>query len=125
MKILKRRFTPPQRRKHSPIPRAVRYVNTLIAIVLFGLSAYHLTQPNEAWRSGLTEIVSAILLLIAAYRVSHVKTLAINLIVACLAIALGIRHLIYGGGWRSGITELFFSTLLITTVYIIFRDRKK
>ena len=122
---IKERCTAHQRLKQTPIPKVARCINTLIAIVLSALSAYHFTQPNEAWRSGVTEISSALLLLIAGYCVSHMKATVINLIVAVLAMALGIRHLIYGGGWKSGISELLFSALLIIIACIIFRDRKE
>lgn len=84
---------------------------------------YHLTQPNQAWRSGTTELISAILLLIAAYLVSHLKAMVINLIVAVIIFSLGVRHLIYGGGWISGITELLFAALLVAAASMSYRDR--
>jgi hypothetical protein len=111
--------------KRSHLPRTVRSINTAIALVLFGLSIYHYTQPNQAWRSGTTELVSALALLTAAYLVSHVKAIVINLIIVVPVITLGIRHLIHGGGWRSGIADLFFAVLLIAAAYIIYRDRGK
>ena len=110
--------------KRSCIPRTVRGVNTAIALVLLGLSLYHYTQPNQAWRSGTTELVSAMALLTAAYFVSHKIAIVINLIVAIPIVSLGIRHLIHGGGWRSGVAELFFAVLLIAAAYIIYRNKK-
>jgi hypothetical protein len=111
--------------KAAHVPRAARFINTAIAIVLCGIGIYHFTQPNEAWRSGTTELVSAMLLFTAAYRVSHVKAMVTNLVVAVVISALGVRHLIYGGGWGSGITELLFAVLLVAAANIIHRDRGK
>ena len=65
------------------------------------------------------------LLLTAAYRVSHVKAMVTNLVVAVGISALGVRHLIYGEGWRSGITELLFAVLLVAAASMIHRDRGK
>jgi hypothetical protein len=125
MKIPKKRIGPSSSSNHTHIPRVVRCINTTIAIVLCGISIYHFTQPNEAWRSGTTELISAFLLLTAAYLVSHVKAMVINLVVAVGISGLGVRHLIHGGGWESGITELFFAVLLVAAVSMIYRDRGK
>jgi hypothetical protein len=65
------------------------------------------------------------LLLTAAYRVSYVKAMVTNIVVAVGISALGVRHLIYGGGWGSGITELLFAVLLVTAASMIHRDRGK
>ena len=65
------------------------------------------------------------LLLTAAYLVSHVKAMVTNLVVAVVISGLGVRHLIYGGGWGSGITELLFAVLLVAAASIIRRDRGK
>ena len=121
MKSPEKRIGPSSSGKCAHIPRAARRINTAIAIVLCGISIYHFTQPNEAWRSGTTELVSAMLLLTAAYRVSHVKAMVTNLVVAVGISALGVRHLIYGGGWASGITELLISGLLVAAASIIHR----
>ena len=121
MKIPKKRIGPSSSDKCAHIPLAVRRINTAIAIVLFGISIYHFTQPNEAWRSGTTELVSAILLLTAAYLVSHLKAMVTNLVVAVGISGLGVRHLIHGGGWGSGITELLFAVLLIAVASMIYR----
>ena len=110
--------------KRSRMPGVVRGINTAIALVLGGLSIYHYTQPDQAWRSGTTELVSALALLTAAYLVSHKIAIVINLIVAIPVVSLGIRHLIHGGGWRSGVAELFFAVLLIAAAYIIYRDKR-
>jgi hypothetical protein len=53
-----------------------------------------------------------------------VKAIVINLIIAVEVVALGIRHMIHGGGWRSGVAELFFAVLLIAAAYIIYRDKR-
>jgi hypothetical protein len=125
MKISKKRIGPFNSGKSAHVPPAARIINTAIAIVLFGISIYHFTQPNEAWRSGTIELVSAMLLLTAAYRVSYVKAMVTNIVVAVGISALGVRHLIYGGGWGSGITELLFAVLLVTAASMIHRDRGK
>jgi len=125
MKILKKRNRTSSPGKRVHIPRVAKGINTAIAAVLCGLSIYHFTQPNQAWRSGTTELVCAVLLLTAAYLVSHVKAMIINLIVAVPVVSLGIRHLISVTGWRSGLAELFFAVLLVVVVYIVYRDRKK
>ena len=125
MKISKKRIGPSSSGKCAHIPRAARRINTAIAIVLCGIGLYHLTQPNEAWRSGTIELVSAMLLLTAAYRVSYVKAMVTNIVVAVGISALGVRHLIYGGGWGSGITELLFAVILVAAASMIHRDRGK
>jgi hypothetical protein len=123
MKTLKIRIGASGSSKSAHIPRAVSFINTAIAVVLFGISMYHYTQPNEAWRSGTTELIVAILLLTAAYLVSHVIAMVINLMVAIVISGLGVRHLIYGGGWGSGTTELIFAVLLVAAASRIFRNR--
>jgi hypothetical protein len=125
MKMPKKRIESSRSIRYAHIPRAVRIINTAIAIVLCGIGLYHFTQPNQAWRSGVTELVAATLLLIAGYLISHVKAIIINLIVAIVILIAGIRHLIHGGGWRSGITELLFAVLLVmaaTIIYIKIKD---
>jgi hypothetical protein len=125
MKTSKKRIGPSSAGKYAHVPRAVRFINIAIAIVLFGTSVYHFTQPNEAWRSGTAELISAILLLTAAYHVSHVKGMVIDLVIAVVISGLGIRHLIHGGGWVSGITELLFAVLLVTAANMVYRNRGK
>jgi hypothetical protein len=109
--------------KYAGVPRVVSLIDTVIALILYVLGIYHLTQPNQAWRSGTTEIVAATLLLIAGYRVSRVIAMIIVLVVAVVLSVIGIRHLIHGGGWRSGIVEVFFTALLIVSAWIIHRDQ--
>ena len=111
--------------KYTNIPRLAKLINTVIAVILFGLGIYHYTQPNEAWRSGTTEVIAAMMLLIAGYRISRVKATIVNLVVAVVISIAGIRHLIHGGGWKSGITELVFTILLIAAASLIFRNRVK
>ena len=95
----------------------------MVSIIICGISIYHLTQPNQAWRSGTIELFCAVLLLTAAYRVSRVKAVLMNLVVAGLLCFLGIRHLIHGGGWESGVTELVFAVLLVTAANMVHRAR--
>jgi hypothetical protein len=111
--------------KRFRVPMAVRLINTAIALVLVGLGIYHYTQPDAAWRSGTIESVSAILLLTAAYLVSRVKAMVINLVIAVGITVLGVRHVAIGGGWKSGTTELFFAVLLAVAAVIIYRARRK
>jgi hypothetical protein len=125
MKKLKKRIGLSGSSKYTQVPRAARLINTVIAIILLGISIYHFTQPNKAWRSGITELIAVILLLTAAYFVSHVKAIMTNLFVAIVILGLGVRHLIYGGGWGSGTTELIFTVLLVAAASMIYRDRRK
>jgi len=94
-------------------------------VVLFGLAIYHFTQPDQAWRSGCTELFGVALLLAAAYRVSPVKSAFIHLFATVFTISLGIYHLTHGGGWRSGLAELLFSVLLIVNALIILRAKTR
>lgn len=110
--------------RYERVPRSAILIDTIIAIIIFGLGIYHFTQPNQAWRSGITEVVYATLLITAAYLVHWPKTMVINLIAAVLSLGLGVRHLIHGGGWRSGITELFLAIVLILVAYVIYRHKK-
>ena len=103
------------------IPTRALLIDTIIAVVLFGLSIYHFTQPDQAWRSGMIELFSVILLITAAFFVSCMKSTVIYLIDAPASIVLGIYHLTHGGGWRSGITDLLFAVLLMANAYIIIR----
>jgi hypothetical protein len=111
--------------KSAPVPLAARSINTAIAAVLLGLSAYHYTQPNQAWRSGTAELACAVLLLLAAYVIPGIIAMAVDLVVAVVTTGLGVRHLIHGGGWRSGITELFFALLLVTAAIMLYKNRNK
>jgi uncharacterized membrane protein len=105
------------------VPIPARILNTLIALVLCILGIYHFTQPNQAWRSGTTELTTAALLLVAGYLVSRGKAIVINLVVAVVVMIAGIRHLIHGGGWRSGTAELFFVVLLVVVAVIIYKNK--
>ena len=111
-------------RKYERIPRSAILIDTIIAVIIFGFGIYHFTQPNQAWRSGITEVVYATLLITAAYLVHWPKTMVINLMAAVLSLGLGVRHLIHGGGWKSGITELFLAIVLILVAYVIYRHKK-
>jgi hypothetical protein len=125
MKVPEKRTRSSGLSTHIRVPRLTSLTDTAIAIILYGLGIYHFTQPNQAWRSGTAEIVSATLLLIAGYRASRVIAILINLVVAVVIGGAGIRHLIHGGGWRSGIVELFFAVTLIAAASMIHRHRKE
>ncbi len=105
--------------KCNRVPPTAMFIDTAVSIVVCGIGVYHFTQPHQAWRSGIIELICSMLLLIAAHRVSRAKAVVINLIVAVPIFSLGIRHLIHGGGWLSGITELLFAALLVTAAKII------
>jgi len=107
--------------KYERIPRSAILIDTIIAVIIFGFGIYHFTQPNQAWRSGITEVVYATLLITAAYLVHWPKTMVINLMAAVLSLGLGVRHLIHGGGWKSGTTELFMAIVLILVAYVIYK----
>jgi hypothetical protein len=116
---------PSRNEKNAPVPRAARFINTAIAVVLLGLSAYHYTQPDQAWRSGTIELGSAALLIAAVYWLAGVRAMVVNLVIAVAMSVLGVRHLIHGGGWRSGTVELLFVVLLVAAAVIIYRSRRK
>ena len=109
--------------KHGHIPLVARLIDSMVSIIICGIGIYHLTQPNQAWRSGAIELFCAVLLLIAACRVSCVKAVVMNLVVAGPLCFLGVRHLIHGGGWESGVTELVFAVLLVTAANMVHRAR--
>jgi hypothetical protein len=111
--------------KATSTARLARYINTGIAVVLTGLSIYHYTQPNQAWRSGTAEICSAAVLIAAAYLFPRMIAMAANILVAIVACGLGIRHLIHGGGWRSGTVELLFAVLLVVVAVMIYWSRRE
>jgi hypothetical protein len=110
--------------KYGRIPHSAVLINTTVAIIVFGLGIYHFTRPEGAWRSGITEVLCAALLLTAAYMVNWSRAMLINLIVAAVSFGMGVRHLSHGGGWKSGVTELFLTVVLIAVVGIIYRYRK-
>jgi hypothetical protein len=95
------------------ISRVAILIDTAIAVILCGTGIYHFTQPNQAWRSGTIEEVCASALMAAACLLGRTKAMLIQVAVAMGIGALGIRHLIIGGGWRSGITELFLAVVLV------------
>jgi len=111
-------------RKYERIPHSAILINTIIAIIIFGVGIYHFTRPEGAWRSGITEVLCAASLVTAAYLVNWSKAMLINLIVAAVSLGMGVRHLSHGGGWKSGVTELFLTVVLIAVAGIIYRHRK-
>lgn len=111
--------------KRAAVPRAARYINTAIAIILCGLGIYHYTQPNQAWRSGTIELISTALLLAAAYVITGIPAVLIDIVVAVTLSGLGVRHIIIGGGWKSGAVEELFALLLVTAAALIYKNRSK
>lgn len=111
--------------KRKPLPRVAKYIDIIIALILLGLSIYHFTQPDQAWRSGVTEIVFSAVLFAAAYLLPNLLAAAANIAGAIATTILGVRHLIHGGGWRSGTVELLFAVILVAIAVIIYRDWRK
>ena len=107
----------------SRIPRVAALIDTAIAVIFCGTGIYHFTQPNQAWRSGTIEVVCASALMAAACLLGRTKAMLIQVAVALGIGALGIRHLIIGGGWRSGITELFLAIALVAVTGITCRHK--
>ena len=105
------------------IPRAAVITDTVIAVFLCGVGAYHFTQPHQAWRSGIIEVASAALLIAAAYLVDRIKSMIIQVVIAATIGALGIRHLALGGGWRSGCAEVSLAIVLVAVAVTIYRDK--
>jgi hypothetical protein len=106
------------------ISKTPRYLNTAMAVVLYGLGIYHYTQPDAAWRSGTIETLTATSLLVAAFLVPPGIAIVINVVFAIGIIALGIRHISFGGGYVSGSIELIFAVLLIWSAVLISKQRK-
>ena len=107
----------------SRIPRVGILIDTAIAVIFCGTGIFHFTQPNQAWRSGTIEVVCASALMAAACLLGRTKAMLIQVAVALGIGALGIRHLIIGGGWRSGITELFLAVLLVAATGMTCRHK--
>ena len=105
------------------IPRVAILADAAIAVILCSAGIYHFTQPNQAWRSGTIEVVCAAALMAAACLLDRTKAMLIQVAVALGIGALGIRHLIIGGGWRSGITELFLAIVLVAVTGMTCRHK--
>jgi hypothetical protein len=112
-------------RTRLSLPLPVKIINTAVAAVLLYFSIYHFPRPDAAWRSGVTELSCAVMLLSAAYLVPYLISILLNLIVAGGMLGLGIRHLSHGHGYRSGLTEIACSILLIVAIVIICRKTRK
>ena len=113
--------------RHKPIPQAAVLIDTVIAIVLFGIGIYHFTtisSTNQSWRSGAIEFFCSTLLLTAAYCVSRNKAVVVNLVAAGFGGILGGYHLTHGGGWKSGVAELLLAAILLTAAGIIRRAKE-
>jgi hypothetical protein len=110
--------------KLSHVPQIPRYINTMMALALYGFGIYHYTQPDAAWRSGTIEVVTASSLLVAVTIVPLKAAMIINLVFSVFIIGLGIRHCVIGGGWISGSTELVIAVLLIYGAIRIVKARK-
>ena len=123
MNIQKDPIESPGFNKRNRIPRVATLIDTAIAILFCGTGLYHFTQPNQAWRSGTIEVVSAALLITAAYLVDRTKAMVIQVVVLVTICALGIRHLVLGGGWRSGVTELFLAIVLVAVTGTVYRHK--
>ena len=109
--------------RRSRIPRVAVLIDTAIAVIFCGTGIYHFTQPNQAWRSGTIEVVCASALMAAACLLGRTKAMLIQVAVALGIGALGIRHLIIGGGWRSGISELFLAIVLVAVTGMTCRHK--
>lgn len=105
--------------KRNRIPRVATLIDTATAVVFCGTGLYHFTQPHQAWRSGTIEVVCAALLVTAAYVLDRTKAMIIQVGVLVGICALGIRHLVIGGGWRSGVTELFLAIVLVAVTGMV------
>ena len=109
--------------RYRRIPRAAILIDTAVAVIFCGTGIYHFTQPNQAWRSGTIEVVCASALMAAACLLGRTKAMLTQVAVAMGIGALGIRHLIIGGGWRSGITELFLAVVLVAVTGMTCRHK--
>ena len=125
MNIQKDPIESPGFNKRNRIPRVATLIDTAIAILFCGTGLYHFTQPNQAWRSGTIEVACAALLITAAYIVDRTKAMVIQVGVLVGICALGIRHLVIGGGWRSGITELSLAVVLVTVTGMTCRHKAR
>ena len=105
-------------------PKIVRYVNTIMALALYGFSIYHFTQPNAAWRSGTIEAVTATCLLASAYLLPLMAAFIVQIIFAIGLCGLGIRHEMHGHGYVSGTMELIFAVVLAYSAVLINRTKK-
>jgi hypothetical protein len=123
MNIQKDPIESPGFNKRNRIPRVARLIDTAIAVVFCGTGLYHFAQPNQAWRSGIIEVVCAASLITAAYILDRVKAMVIQVAVLVGICALGIRHLVLGGGWRSGVTELFLAIVLVAVTGTVYRHK--
>jgi hypothetical protein len=107
------------------IPVYARYIGTAIAGVLLYFSSYHFPRAGAAWRSGVIELVSAVVLLAAAWFLPRMIAAVANLTIAIMIGGLGIRHFISGSGWRSGTIEIICALLLIGAAVNIYRHKNK
>ena len=105
------------------LPRAVACIDTAAAVLFTMAGIYHFTQPNQAWRSGAIEVTCAAALMVAARVLGPGLAAAVHVAVALGITALGIRHLVMGGGWRSGAMELVMAAVLLGAVVLILRHR--
>ncbi len=101
----------------------MKCIDTAIAVIFCGTGIYHFTQPNRAWRSGAIEVACALALLVAAYMLDRTLAILIHVVVALGIGALGIRHLVLGGGWRSGTMELLMAVVILAVAAVAFRHK--
>jgi hypothetical protein len=109
--------------KGDRLPRAATRIDTAIAVLFCGTGIYHFTQPNQAWRSGAIEVACALALLVAAHLLSRTMSILLHVAVALGIGALGIRHLVLGGGWRSGTMELLMAVVILGVAAFVFRHK--
>ena len=101
----------------------MKCIDTAIAVIFCGTGIYHFTQPNRAWRSGAIEVACALALLVAAYLLDRTMAIWVHVAVALGIGALGIRHLVLGGGWRSGTMELVMAVVILGVAAVAFRHK--
>ena len=103
--------------------RAVMLIDTLVAAAFCTAGIYHFTQPNQAWRSGAIEVTCAVALVVAGYLLGRRKAVLVHVAVAAGITALGIRHVVLGGGWKSGTVEMALAVVLLGVAVVIYRRR--
>lgn len=111
--------------RRGRVPRSVACTDTVVAVLFCAAGAYHFTQPDQAWRSGAIEVTCAAAVLAAAWVLGRGMAMAVHIVVALGITALGVRHLVMGGGWKSGTMELVMAAVLLVAAVLIFRSRRE
>ncbi len=107
------------------VPPVVACIDTVAAALLTMAGTYHFTQPDQAWRSGAIEVTCAAALMVAAFVLGRGLAVAVHVAVTLGITALGIRHLVMGGGWKSGAMELVMAAALLGATVLILRHRRE